>query len=173
MKVTEKDLIGEIENYPIEVVQKMCENQVAQGNEFNVKVFQKYSIIPFSKGGFDWAETLDGDYFWKCVIFNKNFDLFFEKYPKVEKANEYPKIMWVGRTELAVNSKKQKRVVFMEKCGMFLAWVEAENFEDAEKTYKTRNWKFAKDLDESDINPAVEMTLEQIEKELGKKIKLI
>lgn len=172
MKVEEKDLIGEIENYPIEVVQKMCDYQVAQGKEFNVEVFQKNIDAGFDVG-FDWSKTIDGDFFWREIVFYENFDLFFEKYPKQEKSNEYPKIMWVGHMSLQIDLKIHKRVVFMKKCGKFISWADAENFEDAEKKIETMDWNFAKDLDESDINPAVEMTLEQIEKELGKKIKLI
>lgn len=172
MKVEEKDLIGQISGFPIEVVQKMCDYQVAQGKEFNVEVFQK-NIDAFSNGGFAWNNTLEGHRFWRSVITHKIFDLFFQKYPKIEKSNEYPKIMWVGHTEWQVNSKTRKRVVFTEKCGRYLAWASAENFEEAEKSFVPTVWDFAKDLDESDINPAVEMTLEQIEKELGKKIKLI
>lgn len=172
MKVEEKDLIGQISGFPIEVVQKMCDYQVAQGKEFNVEVFQK-NIDAFSNGGFAWDNTLEGHRFWRSVITHKIFDLFFQKYPKVEKENKYPKIMWVGETEWQVNSKAKKRVVFMEKSGKFISWISAESFEDAEKKFETMDWNFAKDLDESDINPAVEMTLEQIETELGKKIKLI
>ena len=34
--VEKKDLKGEIKNYPIEVAQRMVDNQVLQGNEANV-----------------------------------------------------------------------------------------------------------------------------------------
>lgn len=40
-KVKQSDLIGDIAGLPIEVVQKMCEEQVNQGNKFDVSVFQK------------------------------------------------------------------------------------------------------------------------------------
>ena len=41
-KVTEKDLIGDLEGFPIEVVQKMLKKQVEQGNMEDVTVFQNY-----------------------------------------------------------------------------------------------------------------------------------
>lgn len=82
-KVTEKDLTGDIKGFPLEVVQKMIERQVEQGNEANVKVFQGRAT---SDGkhfkGFDWLKTEEGTIFWLNVVAYKNFNLFFEKYPK-------------------------------------------------------------------------------------------
>jgi len=78
-KVTEKDLIGDIKDFPIEVVQKMLERQVEQGNEENVQVFQIIAL-----DGFDWSTSEEGLTFWKEVIMQKNFDLFFKKYPRVD-----------------------------------------------------------------------------------------
>lgn len=78
-KVTEKDLIGDIKDFPIEVVQKMLERQVEQWNEEDVQVFQIIAI-----GGFDWSTSEEGLTFWKEVIRQKNFDLFFKKYPRVD-----------------------------------------------------------------------------------------
>ena len=40
-KVKQSDLIGDIKGFPIEVVQKMVERQVEQGNKADVTVFQK------------------------------------------------------------------------------------------------------------------------------------
>lgn len=78
-KVTEKDLIGDLKDFPIEVVQKMLERQVEQGNEEDVQVFQIMAM-----GGFDWSTSEEGLTFWKEVIRQKNFDLFFKKYPRVD-----------------------------------------------------------------------------------------
>ena len=181
LAVEQKDLIGKIKDFPIEVVQKMCENQVAQGNEFNPKVFQEVSQSGLKAGGFDWCETKDGDYFWFKVICQQDFNLFFEKYPKEMKqpkqvANEnsiYPKVMWVGNSEKHVQEKLFKKVVFMEKNKKFFAWSFGETIEESEESNHLNIWDLAKDLDEDEINPPVEMTIEQIEKELGKKIKII
>lgn len=76
-KVTESDLIGDIEGFPIEVVQKMCEEQVLQGGKFDSKKFQEER-----RSGFTWDQTEDGWDFWSKVIDEENFSLFFEKYPK-------------------------------------------------------------------------------------------
>ena len=80
--VTADDLIGDIKGYPIEVAQKMVDYQVKQGNAPDVVTFQSNCLTSKFYGGFDWDETDEGIAFWKSVIFDKNFDLFFQKYPK-------------------------------------------------------------------------------------------
>ena len=84
-KVEQSDLVGNIKDFPIEVVEKMIEEQVKQGNCPNVEVFQNYANADTADGGFNWSDTKDGDDFWMEVIDDGNFELFFEKYPK--KAN--------------------------------------------------------------------------------------
>lgn len=78
MKVTKNDLKGEIKYFPIEIVQWMCDQQVAQGNKFNPKVFQESSSSDKEYGGFDWESTdigMDNCY---AIIMDRNFDLFFK-----------------------------------------------------------------------------------------------
>ena len=78
-KVKQSDLIGDIKDFPIEVVQKMLERQVEQGHTEDIKAFQIIAI-----GGFDWSTSEEGHIFWNEVIRQKNFDLFFKKYPRVD-----------------------------------------------------------------------------------------
>lgn len=82
MRVTPQDLKGEIEDFPIEVVQKMCERQVEQGCPFNPSVFAQDPLADFDCGGFHWLDTDERYSFWCQVIHNREFDTFFEKYPK-------------------------------------------------------------------------------------------
>lgn len=81
-KVKERDLLRRLEGFPIEVVQKMLERQVEQGNEEDVKVFQSDPSAGKRWKGFDWRETKEGDIFWHSVIVLRKFDLFFAIYPK-------------------------------------------------------------------------------------------
>lgn len=81
-KVEQSDLVGKIEGFPIEVVQKMVEEQIKQGNECNIKAFQKSCISSDVEGGFNWNKTTDGHEFWYNVIYNQDFNVFFKKYPK-------------------------------------------------------------------------------------------
>ena len=83
-KVEQNDLIGEIANFPIEVVQKMMDEQVKQGNNADVSIFQSNRNTGFAFGGFRWDKTNDGGEFWCNVIRYHNFDLFFKKYPKTK-----------------------------------------------------------------------------------------
>lgn len=84
-KIEQCDLVGNIKDFPIEVIEKMIEEQVKQGNYPDVKVFQNYITSDVDDGGFDWNETNGGYDFWLEVVDNRNFELFFKKYPK--KAN--------------------------------------------------------------------------------------
>ena len=82
MKITEKDLIGDIEGFPIEIVEKMIKYQVEAGNPASVEVFQQIANAVAQCGGFNWRNTPEGNHFWDDIIREHNFDLFFKKYPK-------------------------------------------------------------------------------------------
>ena len=81
-KVKQEDLVGRIKDFPIEVVQKMVEEQVKQSDDADVTAFQE---SPYS--GFLWLKTKDGVDFWNAIIEKKNFNLFFETYPKYEQSD--------------------------------------------------------------------------------------
>jgi hypothetical protein len=73
---------GNLKGFPKEVVDKMLEEQANQGNETNVSVFEDDGLSCRKMGGFDWDKTKDREDFWDDVIRCKNFETFFEKYPK-------------------------------------------------------------------------------------------
>lgn len=78
-KVKKEDLIGQIADFPIEVVQLMLQHQFLQTGKIDISVFQK------SVGGteeMEWVIAPEGLDFWREVIIKKNFNLFFEKYPR-------------------------------------------------------------------------------------------
>ena len=81
-KVTTKDLIGDLENFPIEIVEKMLQKQYNQFGEKDISIFQNNRR---SEKGFIWENTIEGHDFWKRVISRKEFDIFFERYPKLSK----------------------------------------------------------------------------------------
>ena len=68
-----------------------------------------------------------------------------------EKA--YPRVMLVSHDNIDWDNR---RVVFMEKCGGFLAWINAETLEESEKKVDTRFWKYAKEFE------PIEVTIEEI-----------
>ena len=97
-KVTEKDLKRDIKDFPIEVVQRMVDCQLEQYNKACIGVLQGEKT-----GGFEWRKTKEGLDFWHKVIEHKNFNLFFQKYPKqkqltIQKDMETNKLILNGIT---------------------------------------------------------------------------
>lgn len=80
-QITKKDLKGQLIGFPVEVVMKMIEYQVEQGNSPNVRIFQKDKFQNNQNGGFSWNNTVDGYDFWYQVIACCDFNHFFNKYP--------------------------------------------------------------------------------------------
>lgn len=75
-KITNKDLIGKIEGYPIEVVEKVLEHMKEQ-RAGGIKELQEEG-----KCALCWSDTPEGWNFWREIFWNHNFDLFYDKYPK-------------------------------------------------------------------------------------------
>jgi hypothetical protein len=70
------------ETLPIEIKVKMLEYQLEQTGNNDEVVFKNCIHNDESFGGFSWSKTIDGCDFWQDVLYNSNFKLFFEKYPK-------------------------------------------------------------------------------------------
>ena len=83
--VEQSDLVGRLECFPIEVVQKMVNEQVRQGNKADVVLFQGRVYAARVSGGFDWERSFMGLKFWRDVLIKERFDIFFQKYQKNEK----------------------------------------------------------------------------------------
>ncbi|MGL5732285.1 MAG: hypothetical protein ACRCX5_14345 [Bacteroidales bacterium] len=84
-KVKQEDLIGELSGFPIEVVQRMVEEQMNQGNKADVSVFQNDKEAGSPIGGFYWDKSKEGGEFWCDIIVYECFNTFFSKYPKQSK----------------------------------------------------------------------------------------
>ena len=100
-KVKHSDLIGEVKDFPIEVVQKMVERQVEQGNKENVTSFQICAIEDWHGGGFEWKNTKEGQSFWYEILIEKHFDFFFKKYPKADARVYYRGVLDRGEDIIA------------------------------------------------------------------------
>ena len=146
---------GEIKDFPQEVVEKMLYYQERQGFKRDVTVFEKSRTA-----GFMWKYTPEGESFWREVIRNKNFQLFFEKYPK----SAYPKVMMVSDNPITASNEGAKRVVFMEKLGCYLTWANATTLTEAESKLQIAYWKYAKDITTPTI---VELTFKDISEGKG------
>lgn len=146
---------GEIKGFPIEIVRKMLENQVLQGNEENVTIFERNNHATCNEGGFDWHKT-NNPTLWSKVIPDRDFDLFFEHYPK----NTYPKEMYVSMAPIENTVVPFKREVFGEYNGRYLVWLNAEQTLAA-------CWKYAVDVKQLKKQEIVELTFEDISKGKG------
>ena len=82
----------------------------------------------------------------------------------MKSTNTYPKVMWVS--EFPKFETKSKRIVFMEKCGRYLAWSNVETLQEAEKVYSVTDWKYAKDI-EPEVSPIKEITMQEIADKFG------
>lgn len=77
------DLIGDISEFPIEIVQKMVDRSTEQGkwdDGIGMSTFQNH-ISSAGACGFGWNSTPEGHLFWSRIIEGKRFDLFFDLYP--------------------------------------------------------------------------------------------
>lgn len=75
---------GDLEGFPKEVVDLMLERQFEQAGKRDVTVFEIYKYAGVEDGGFYWSRTEERYDFWKEVVEDRNFDVFFERYPKKE-----------------------------------------------------------------------------------------
>lgn len=78
---------GELKGFTKEIIARMLDYQEEQGNKRDVSVFEKSKFSPLEAYGFAWNRTKEKDNFWYDVISNKNFNIFFERYPKQD--NQY------------------------------------------------------------------------------------
>ena len=65
---------GQIDGFPVEIVDKMIEEQIAQGNRPDVTVFEHDAGQNKKGGGFEWSKSRQKEEYWQEVIGNRNFD---------------------------------------------------------------------------------------------------
>lgn len=163
-KVKTSDLIGEIEGFPLMIVQRMCDYQVAQGNRFDVTVFQEYKSETNVDGGFDWRKTPEGYDFWRVVITERNFSLYFERYPYE------PRMMEVSDYE-DFRDTYLRCVIRIDRDGISVVNNYLEALEDIVLSMDTITYyQYARFPQPKKVE---EMTLSQVIAELGREIKII
>jgi hypothetical protein len=78
---------GDLTGFPKEIINRMLDCQEEQGNKKDISVFENNIRASIYDNGFAWEKTKEKHDFWDKVITEKNFDVFFEKYPKQD--NQY------------------------------------------------------------------------------------
>jgi hypothetical protein len=131
------------EIFPKEILDKMLYHQEQQGNKRDIEVFNNSRITSKLHGGFTWADTDEGLDFWGAVIEDKNFEVFFEKYPKPE----YPKWMMVWQQ----GERSVKRQVIGKVANWYVAMPNGLSIEDASSLTIPQCWQYAEDINESKV----------------------
>ncbi|MDD2192653.1 MAG: hypothetical protein PHO12_08975 [Bacteroidales bacterium] len=80
---------GQLIGFPKEIIARMLECQEEQGNSRDISVFEKQCNAGCFNKGFTWEKTKEGNIFWLEVIGVRNFDIFFERYPKKDNSQEF------------------------------------------------------------------------------------
>jgi hypothetical protein len=147
--------MNQLEGFPQEIVDKMLEHQVAQGNEKNIKIFENYAIAGYGTKGFGWNITPEGHEFWREVIINKRFDIFFQKYPKLTLPRfvevSHSGLQWYKRVLVLERIVNDKKIYY---CVYNVSTLEAIN-----KETELTNWKYMREIEEPKVT---ELTLDEI-----------
>ncbi|HHV42292.1 MAG TPA: hypothetical protein GXX72_05550 [Clostridiaceae bacterium] len=72
----------EFKNLPVEIQERMLDEQVRQGNPRDAGVFEVNTTAGVSEGGFLWELSEERYDFWAEIIRRGNLSVFYEKYPK-------------------------------------------------------------------------------------------
>ena len=80
----------EFKNLPVEIQERMLDEQVRQGNPRNAEVFKENATADLFEGGFIWRQSLEGSAFWKKILLDGDFSVFYDKYPKRPRLKVIP-----------------------------------------------------------------------------------
>lgn len=141
--------------YPKEIVDRLLECQKEQGNVKKLSVLLKNPSSEINDGGFNWRNTKEGADFWEKILLEKDFKVFYQKYPK------YPRVMEV--CHFKDFSESYVRVVFAEKMGRYIAWHNAETLEEAKQSITTYAWSYAREVPPK----TVKLTMKEIAAKFG------
>ena len=75
---------------PVEIQQRMLDEQERQGYPRNAEVFERRTTAPGREGGFNWSKSVDGFDFWDRIIGIGDFAVFYDKYPKLPQLKVIP-----------------------------------------------------------------------------------
>jgi hypothetical protein len=170
-----EDQKGDIWDFPIEVIDKMAERQIEAGNEYNVGIFQRDKVADDKEGGFYWRDTEEGGFFWQKVMCEKDFDYFFEKYPRevkeIQTVNDYIEQLkgkYIDKDTSKYGNPIERishelqdqgikvnegKLSYSEVCPVYIASM-AKRMSSNKEQYPRNNWK--KEIDPLELLDAME-----------------
>lgn len=151
--VKQSDLIGQISDFPIEVVQKMVARQYAQNGSCNVSVFQ--SDKDAGAAGFCWANTPEGDLFWRQIINHKRWHIFFDKYPILQNNCVFVVVDGDGKYLADVQKMQQfgehrRKFAYKNKAGD-IYYIDVDRHNDRQVRFALANSPIAKEVIEKGV----------------------
>src|SRR5690606_27103987 len=114
---------------PVEIQQRMLDEQERQGNPRNAEVFEEYITAIPSDGGFAWAKSVDGYDFWNKILTYGNFVAFYEKYPKRPLLKVIPLHVKILNSKALLEEIAERLVTEWRNGGCLSGRVEVDWFE--------------------------------------------
>ena len=153
------------------LIKQLREGTIALKNDSTLEELRK--VLEYAFPNDSTKSNGNRKYYFKH--YDKNMWMFGEKtyLPShsvkefLKPESEYPKVMKVSNKPIETLEdfkNANTRVVFMEKCGKFIAWLHVNTIEKSENVTSTAVWNYAIDLDwqpEEEIKP-LKLTMEQI-----------
>ena len=153
------------------LIKQLRERTIALKNDGTLEELNKVLKYAFpnepseSKGVADYYFAGLNKYYWTLNDTTNLPSHSVKEFLKPE--NEYPKVMKVSMFPIKTKEQFENaktRVVFMEKCGKFIAWLDVNTIEKSENVTYTAVWDYAVELDwkpEEETKP-LKLTMEQI-----------
>ncbi len=129
-------------------------NQVIEvlDKEHGKKVIDYWKSKGIDILGMSGSQTKKGDYLCRYYgVIDNCFDCYSEREAaengaeiiELPEEKTYPRVMMVSFD----SENWFRRVVFMEKCGRYLAWDNAETVEESESIFGQTAWRYAEDVE--------------------------
>lgn len=173
--VKKSDLIGQISDFPIEVVQKMVERQYAQNGFCDVSVFQRQKDSGVT--GFGWGITPEGDSFWRQIINLKRWHVFFNKYPKLQNNCTFVVVDGDGKYKADVQRMQQfssdrRKFAYKNKVGD-IYYIDVDRHGDRRARFALANTPLAKEVMEKGVKYGDAATTVNVEHKSDEKWKIV
>lgn len=134
--------MAKFDELPLEIQERMLEEQDKQGNPRDLNVFRK--IIHAGFNGFFWNGTKEGYSFWRDILMNSNVETFFEKYPRNKSNFKLPKNWHVVVTEenkevLSEWRWRERHIYTLIEAGDIVGMVKNSLLGDCTKSHNPQN----------------------------------